>query len=968
MALKSLIVLGAALVVASGARPNFVQCEDTSLCPDGTTCCKVDDQTWGCCPYEFGQCCKDGAHCCPLGYSCDAAQGSCVHKITQQRLFRTALDRRVSGLAQRRRNEIIPGESLGGNVRCPDGNYCLDGQTCCLLTSGSYGCCPYQHAECCSDHTSCCPEGYQCRVSTHQCIHAATNHTVAMVQKVSPVATERRQVEVSVNVNNVRCPDGNYCLDGQTCCLLTSGSYGCCPYQHAECCSDHTSCCPEGYRCRISTHQCVHATTNHTVAMVQKVNAFAAEPRQVEVSANELLVGNVRCPDGNYCLDGQTCCLLSSGQYGCCPYQYAQCCSDHASCCPEGYMCKISTHQCIHAVSNHTVPMVQKVRPVRRPEAQARMPPVDAELVQCPDGSFCQNTQTCCLLKSGRYGCCPYAHAECCSDHVSCCPEGYRCLVSTQQCIHAASNRTVPMLRKVDSIAPESAELSQPKSHVNNVRCPDGNYCLDGQTCCLLTSGSYGCCPYQHAECCSDHTSCCPEGYQCRISTHHCIHATTNHTVAMVQKVNAFAAEPRQAEVSANGITCPDGHKCLNGQTCCALSGGHYGCCPLPEAVCCSDHKTCCPNGYQCQVATQTCQRGDHTVAAVRKLPAFTDAELIEVAEATESRISALTPAQADLLRCPDGSYCQNTQTCCLLVSGHYGCCPYAHAQCCSDHTSCCPEGYRCKVSTRQCIHATSNHSVAAGRKVSTVVPKPILVSTRSNDVTCPDGHKCLSGHTCCPVSSTRYGCCPLPDAVCCDDDKHCCPAGYTCNEGSGTCELGRHSVPMVQRVAAFVDAALIQAAMRDEICPDGNECDDDQTCCQLRSGAYGCCPYNHAVCCDDKVHCCPEGYKCDTQASRCLSGNLASPISRIIQKRISRPMNRILVHEVKTTCPDHQSLCPDKTTCCKSNNTYSCCPFSEATCCPDGIHCCPKGYECDEAKHVCTRRRRPEEELPYLN
>uniref|UniRef100_A0A131YXV2 Granulin n=1 Tax=Rhipicephalus appendiculatus TaxID=34631 RepID=A0A131YXV2_RHIAP len=431
--------------------------------------------------------------------------------------------------------------------------------------------------------------------------------------------------------------------------------------------------------------------------MVQKVSPVAAEPSQFEVSVNDLLVENIRCPDGNYCLDGQTCCLLSSGQYGCCPYQYAQCCSDHASCCPEGYLCKISTHQCIHTVSNHTVPMVQKVQPVGRPQAQASMPQVDAELIQCPDGSFCQNTQTCCLLNSGRYGCCPYAHAECCSDHVSCCPEGYRC-----------------------------------------------------------------------------------------------------------------------------------------------------------------------------------------------------------------------------------------------------------------------------KVSTKQCIHATSNHSMAAGQKVDAMIPEPALLPSRSNDVTCPDGHKCLSGQTCCPLSSTRYGCCPLPNAVCCDDDQHCCPEGYTCNEGSGTCELGDRSVPMVQKGPAFVDAALIQAAIRNEICPDGNECDDDQTCCQLRSGSYGCCPYNHAVCCDDKVHCCPEGYTCDTQASRCLNGNLASALGRIIQKRISRPMNRILVDEVKTTCPD-QSTCPDRMTCCKSNNTYSCCPYNEATCCQDGHHCCPKGYDCDEARHMCTRRRRPED-LPWVN
>ncbi|XP_075528303.1 progranulin-like isoform X2 [Dermacentor variabilis] len=614
MQLKSLIVLGAALVVASGERrASFVQCEDSSLCPDGATCCKIDDEAWGCCPYEFGQCCEDGRHCCPTGYSCDGANSSCTHKVTQQRLFRTLLARDERGEVSR--------ESSVGNVRCPDGNYCLDGQTCCLLTSGHYGCCPYQHAECCSDHSSCCPEGYQCRVSTHQCIHAITNHTVAMVKKVDPIVP-----------------------------ALTS------------------------------------------VASLR----------------NELSVQNIRCPDGNYCNDGQTCCLLTSGQYGCCPYAHAQCCSDHASCCPEGYICKVSTRQCLHAASNHTMPMVQKVQPVLLSSAT---PEVTGELIRCPDGAYCQDTQTCCLQKSGRYGCCPYVHAQCCSDHASCCPEGFRCKVSTRQCIHATSNHTVAMLEKVNSIVPEPVELPPQKSDessVGNVRCPDGNYCLDGQTCCLLTSGHYGCCPYQHAECCSDHSSCCPEGYQCRVSTHQCIHATTNHTVAMVKKVD-----------------------------------------PIVPAL--------------------------TSVASLRNVP--------------------------------------------------------------------------------------------------------------------------------------------------------------------------------------------------NQMCPDGNECQDDQTCCLLQSGSYGCCPYNQAVCCDDREHCCPAGYTCDTQAARCLKGDLSSPLMRplVPKRRSSSLINTILVDEVKTTCPD-QSTCPDKMTCCQStNSTYVCCPFDKATCCEDGEHCCPEGYQCDEARRMCTRKLRPED-VPALN
>ena len=36
---------------------------------------------------------------------------------------------------------------------------------------------------------------------------------------------------------------------------------------------------------------------------------------------NRVLSGDVVCPGGkDKCADGQTCCLLDSGSYGCCPY------------------------------------------------------------------------------------------------------------------------------------------------------------------------------------------------------------------------------------------------------------------------------------------------------------------------------------------------------------------------------------------------------------------------------------------------------------------------------------------------------------------------------------------------------------------------------------------------------------------------------------------------------------------------
>ena len=45
--------------------------------------------------------------------------------------------------------------------------------------------------------------------------------------------------------------------------------------------------------------------------------------------------------------------------------------------------------------------------------------------------------------------------------------------------------------------------------------------------------------------------------------------------------------------------------------------------------------------------------------------------------------------------------------------------------------------------------------------------------------------------------------------------------------------------------------------------CPDGSFCPDENTCCKLAGGGYGCCPSPSAVCCSDGIHCCPHGFTC---------------------------------------------------------------------------------------------------------
>ena len=54
---------------------------------------------------------------------------------------------------------------------------------------------------------------------------------------------------------------------------------------------------------------------------------------------------------------------------------------------------------------------------------------------------------------------------------------------------------------------------------------------------------------------------------------------------------------------------CPNkDFSCDDTQTCCELTDGDYGCCPLgPDAICCEDHEHCCPHGTECDVAGGAC-------------------------------------------------------------------------------------------------------------------------------------------------------------------------------------------------------------------------------------------------------------------------------------------------------------------------------------------------------------------------
>ena len=307
--------------------------------------------------------------------------------------------------------------------------------------------------------------------------------------------------------------------------------------------------------------------------------------------------------------------------------------------------------------------------------------PRSSTSVVCPDKKHaCPTGNTCCMLADQSYGCCPLPNATCCIDRKYCCPAGSKCLAGKPGfCIRGS--QVFPSLRKTrakvimkktkkTSIADNISAKSDANRIVKNmdwlkkgpsvssVMCPDGqSECMDGQTCCPMDGGKYGCCPIADANCCSDHVHCCPPEFKCDLFKQECV-GKRGLRIRWINTIppHESSTSNRKGLPSHTDIMCPDGHsECKSGQTCCKLASGNYGCCPIPKAVCCTDGKHCCPEGTTCDVSSGKCNRGDLAVVDwIEKVPAII----------------------TDVI-CPDGkSKCQTGQTCCKLAIGDYGCCP----------------------------------------------------------------------------------------------------------------------------------------------------------------------------------------------------------------------------------------------------------------------------------------------------
>uniref|UniRef100_A0A3B4ZXT6 Granulins domain-containing protein n=1 Tax=Stegastes partitus TaxID=144197 RepID=A0A3B4ZXT6_9TELE len=107
--------------------------------------------------------------------------------------------------------------------------------------------------------------------------------------------------------------------------------------------------------------------------------------------------------------------------------------------------------------------------------------------------------------------------------------------------------------------------------------------------------------------------------------------------------------------------------------------------------------------------------------------------------------------------------------------------------------------------------------------------------------VMCKDGQtECPDETTCCEAPEGKWGCCPMPKAVCCADGSHCCPHQYKCDESKTSCIRGEVEIPWYTKIPADTSDQADLSAVQ---CDDGHQCPEHTTCCKLVTGQWGCCP-----------------------------------------------------------------------------------------------------------------------------
>ncbi|XP_049323811.1 granulin a isoform X5 [Astyanax mexicanus] len=653
-----------------------VPCDDTVACADGTTCCKNGEGGWSCCPLPQAVCCDDFIHCCPHGKKCNLAAGTCEDPSGSVPWMKKLPSQPIKG-------KKLP-ETKVYNVPCNDTAACPDETTCCKDSEGEWKCCPLPQAVCCDDFIHCCPHGKKCNLAAGTC--EDPSGSVPWMKKLPSQPIKGKKLPETKG-SDVPCNDTVACPDETTCCKNGKGGWNCCPLPQAVCCDDFQHCCPHGKKCNVAAGTC--EDLSGSVPWIKKVPSRPIGGKKLP----KVKGADVPCNATFACEDETTCCKNDKGGWSCCPLPEAVCCEDFLHCCPHGKKCNLAAMTCDDP--SGSIPWLEK-KPSRPIGGQNKEKgKAAAANVSCDSSHFCPASSTCCKDVNAEWSCCPFPQGVCCEDRIHCCPHDATCNLRTLTC--DKNTTSVPMAGPVKASGPPPPEKKKPKENKANepVKCDDHHSCPDQTTCCFMNKTMrWGCCPLPKAVCCEDGEHCCPAQYKCDKTQTSCIKGDV-----VIPWYNKLAAESSpDHSVDQSAVKCDSQTSCPAGTTCCEISTGKWGCCPLPEATCCPDREHCCPKGYSCDVNSQSCVKT--ILLQVETIP--------------------LTYIRHLQIPCGGGISCSDTETCCKTSKTTWGCCPSPKAVCCSDMKHCCPAGYTCEANG-SCTQATGfnwdNWSVFFSRK-----------------------------------------------------------------------------------------------------------------------------------------------------------------------------------------------------------------------------------------------------------
>ncbi|GFY68077.1 granulin [Trichonephila inaurata madagascariensis] len=153
-------------------------------------------------------------------------------------------------------------------------------------------------------------------------------------------------------------------------------------------------------------------------------------------------------------------------------------------------------------------------------------------------------------------------------------------------------------------------------------------FCKPHETCCPAEDPEgWRCCPFIESVCCADKIHCCPKHSVCDLESGVCFPEETpsqeEEAPSQVEEVSSQDLEKRvgafeesesdlaeEAEFDVDATRrCDKGSYCPDESTCCEVLHGGYGCCPLPNAVCCPDKIHCCYSGEHCDASSHYCIR-----------------------------------------------------------------------------------------------------------------------------------------------------------------------------------------------------------------------------------------------------------------------------------------------------------------------------------------------------------------------